>query len=755
MFLLLTILTILTVSVFRSRLVVFVLILVLGQRHLCANLDFVASCEYEGFDTRSNLQATSFSPQDFNTTRPNSNFSLNSNLISTFMNLKSSVTDSRYVLIFKEEPLIFFFFSESGHEATPRRFYVQCGLFAFTYAFLVWYLPYYRRFYLLSYYAERTRCRLSLKAWRKLRKQLFLRKQVYFSQNIYGILVMLLLLCGDVHPHPGPVFPNARRHSEAQELNVASWNVRTLLETKRSAGRPTAIVSRELARYNIDIAALSETRILGDSIISEDAGGYTFFLKGKPLGDKCYHGVGFAIRTKLVICLEGKYPIGINERLMTMCLPLDKFTLSIISAYAPTLASSDVSKAEFYDKLSESIKSVPSSHKLLVMGDFNARVGADYESWEKVIGRHGVGNENSNGTLLLSMCSQLELIITNTIFQQANRHKTTWMHPGTKEWHMIDYVITRQRDARDVHHTRAMCGSCTWSDHRLVKCKLALRVKMHRHRCRLKPVRKLNTARLKSAECRLSLGSKLQEAYASVDSAETRAVAVWDTFKKTTLKVAEEVLGPIERKHCDWFDENDSLIKPLLERLHHLHLKVIEDKDDVHKAADYRACKQQTQQLLRHMKNTWWRERAAVLQEAADTRNYKTFYQELKAVHGPQYKASPCVRSTDGSLLTEPTEVLNRWAEHFKGVLNQDSQFDESVLLDFPQFDTNTSLDALPTLEEVSLSIKQLTSGKAPGADGIPPDIFKHGGSCIAEELLRLFTSGRKASFRKTLKMQI
>ena len=36
-------------------------------------------------------------------------------------------------------------------------------------------------------------------------------------------------------------------------------------------------------------------------------------------------------------------------------------------------------------------------------------------------------------------------------------------------------------------------------------------------------------------------------------------------------------------------------------------------------------------------------------------------------------------------------------------------------------------------------SIKQLTSGKAPGADGIPPDIYKHGGKSIAVELHKLF----------------
>ena len=89
--------------------------------------------------------------------------------------------------------------------------------------------------------------------------------------------------------------------------------MRTLLETKRSAARPTAIVAHELDRYNIDIAVLSETRILGETVIQETGGGYTFFLKGKPDGDKHHHGVGFAIRTKLVPLLQGKYPVGINE----------------------------------------------------------------------------------------------------------------------------------------------------------------------------------------------------------------------------------------------------------------------------------------------------------------------------------------------------------------------------------------------------------------------------------------------------------
>ena len=103
-----------------------------------------------------------------------------------------------------------------------------------------------------------------------------------------------------------------------------------------------------------------------------------------------------------------------------MSFPLEGSTLSIISAYAPTLAQSEEVKDNFYGALSDAIDRVPHANKLLLMGDFNARVGTDHASWENTLGSHGVGNVNSNGTRLLSLCAQNELCITNTFFQQAD-----------------------------------------------------------------------------------------------------------------------------------------------------------------------------------------------------------------------------------------------------------------------------------------------------------------------------------------------
>ena len=48
-------------------------------------------------------------------------------------------------------------------------------------------------------------------------------------------------------------------------MRLAAWNVQTLLNRGDRLERRTAIIARELARYSIDIAALSETRISGST----------------------------------------------------------------------------------------------------------------------------------------------------------------------------------------------------------------------------------------------------------------------------------------------------------------------------------------------------------------------------------------------------------------------------------------------------------------------------------------------------------
>lgn len=67
--------------------------------------------------------------------------------------------------------------------------------------------------------------------------------------------------------------------------------------------RQTTIITRELRRFWIDIAALAETRLADEGQLKEEKGEYTFFWKGKP----AEHGVGFAIKNSLVTHLQTAY----------------------------------------------------------------------------------------------------------------------------------------------------------------------------------------------------------------------------------------------------------------------------------------------------------------------------------------------------------------------------------------------------------------------------------------------------------------
>nr|VZI48968.1 unnamed protein product [Spirometra erinaceieuropaei] len=206
--------------------------------------------------------------------------------------------------------------------------------------------------------------------------------------------------------------------------------------------RRTALVARELARYKVDIAALRETRFSEQGQLEEVGAGYTFFWSGRPKAERRDAGVAFAIRTDIVgrlPCL----PQGTNDRLMSLRLPLrrgGKFA-TIISAYAPPMTSPDAVKDKFYEDLHALLATVSKADKLIVLGDFNARVGTDHTAWRGVLGPHGLRGSNDNGLLLLRTCAEHRLTLTNTFFCLPEREKATWRHPRI-------YAILKQMQLR-------------------------------------------------------------------------------------------------------------------------------------------------------------------------------------------------------------------------------------------------------------------------------------------------------------------
>ena len=110
-------------------------------------------------------------------------------------------------------------------------------------------------------------------------------------------------------------------------------------------------------------------------------------------------------------------PNGINDLLITLRLPLSgNKHATIVSAYAPTMTNPDEVKDKFYDDLDNINPATPHTDKLILLADFNAKVGGDHQTLGEVIGSEGVGKWNSNVLLLLRKCAEHDLLITNMVF---------------------------------------------------------------------------------------------------------------------------------------------------------------------------------------------------------------------------------------------------------------------------------------------------------------------------------------------------
>ena len=65
----------------------------------------------------------------------------------------------------------------------------------------------------------------------------------------------------------------------------------------------------------------------------------------------------------------------------------------------------------------------------------------------------------------------------------------------------------------------------------------------------------------------------------------------------------------------------------------------------------------------------------------------------------------------------------------------------ESSLAKIPQVDLKLELDDPTTREKIRKATMQLKVGKSSGIDGIPAEVYQHGGEAVLDKLQDLFTS--------------
>ena len=144
-----------------------------------------------------------------------------------------------------------------------------------------------------------------------------------------------------------------------------------------------------------------------------------------------------------------------SERLLTLRLNITADPVNLVTVYAPTLSATPDIKDEFHDQLTATISNIPIKEHLILLGDFNARVGADQGSWPSCLGKFGMGKMNDNGQRLLELCTYHNLCIANSFFKTKPQHKVSWRHPYSKHLHQLDLILVRQTAIKNVLYTRS------------------------------------------------------------------------------------------------------------------------------------------------------------------------------------------------------------------------------------------------------------------------------------------------------------
>ncbi|CAF1120680.1 unnamed protein product [Didymodactylos carnosus] len=183
-------------------------------------------------------------------------------------------------------------------------------------------------------------------------------------------------------------------------------------------------------------------------------------------------GVGLLMKTKykeLLMNIE-----RVNDRIIVAYFAGNP-ALTILSAYAPTDMANDDEKSEFYDALSDCIKSIPKHNVKLVLADMNAIVGREMSS--RTIGSSLYHDKtNDNGERLIALCEMYDMREIQSRFRHRQGRLWTWRHTSGQTA-QLDHILVNSKWRNSVRNCRAYNTMNVDSDHRVVCCKFKLRLR--------------------------------------------------------------------------------------------------------------------------------------------------------------------------------------------------------------------------------------------------------------------------------------
>ena len=108
-----------------------------------------------------------------------------------------------------------------------------------------------------------------------------------------------------------------------------------------------------------------------------------------------------------------------NDRMISVRLQGKPFNITVIQVYAPTSNAEEAEVERFYEDLQDLLELTPQKDVLVIIGDWNAKVGS--QETPGVTGKLGLGVPNEAGQRIIEFCQENALVIANTVFQKHKR----------------------------------------------------------------------------------------------------------------------------------------------------------------------------------------------------------------------------------------------------------------------------------------------------------------------------------------------
>ena len=103
-----------------------------------------------------------------------------------------------------------------------------------------------------------------------------------------------------------------------------------------------------------------------------------------------------------------------NDRMISVHFQGKPFNITVIQVYAPTSNTEETEVERFNEDLQDLLEVTPKKDVLLIIGDWNAKVGS--QETPGVTGKFGLGIWNEAGQRLIEFCQENALVIANNHF---------------------------------------------------------------------------------------------------------------------------------------------------------------------------------------------------------------------------------------------------------------------------------------------------------------------------------------------------